>query len=190
MYYSKSTNGFYSTQIHGSNMPADVVKITKAEHTALLAAQSQGKLITSDASGRPIAIDPPPAGVAEMWERIKSKRSAVEQGGVKVGTKWYHSDADSRIKYLGLVRMAEQALTSGASPTTVLQYGGVNIQWKTMDGSSINMNVQKAQDVYAAVIGLDFVAFATAESHRVAMETNPDPSLYDFSQGWPVSFGG
>ncbi len=59
IYFAKSTGGFYTTQIHGSSIPDDAVEITNAEHSALLAAQSQGKRITSDASGRPIAIDPP-----------------------------------------------------------------------------------------------------------------------------------
>lgn len=41
-------------------IPVDAVEITEAEHAALLEAQSQGKRIEADASGRPVAVDPPP----------------------------------------------------------------------------------------------------------------------------------
>lgn len=51
MFYSKSTGGFYTAEIHGINIPADAVAITPADHAALLAAQSAGKIITGDAAG-------------------------------------------------------------------------------------------------------------------------------------------
>lgn len=60
MYYSKSTGGFYSSEIHGDSIPADAVEITKDKHQALLGGQSQGKRIAADADGLPILIDPPP----------------------------------------------------------------------------------------------------------------------------------
>lgn len=60
MFYAKSTGGFYDTAIHGDNIPADAVEITKEEHLALIDGQSHGKLIQADASGRPILVDPPP----------------------------------------------------------------------------------------------------------------------------------
>lgn len=58
MFYSKSTGGFYSREIHGANMPADVVEITSEQHSALIEGQSNGKVITSDENGFPILIDP------------------------------------------------------------------------------------------------------------------------------------
>jgi hypothetical protein len=39
------------------NIPADAVEITDAEHMALINAQSAGKCIQADASGRPVALD-------------------------------------------------------------------------------------------------------------------------------------
>jgi len=59
MFYSNTTGGFYDRNIHGNNIPADAVEITSAVHAALLTAQTQGKRITADENGRPIAIDPP-----------------------------------------------------------------------------------------------------------------------------------
>lgn len=60
MFYSKSTGGFYTRDIHGNNIPGDAVEITEAEHAALIEGQSMGKVIVADESGRPILQDPPP----------------------------------------------------------------------------------------------------------------------------------
>lgn len=60
MFYSATTGGFYTPEIHGDNIPSDAVEITEAEHAALLEGQSQGKLIGADENGRPILQDPPP----------------------------------------------------------------------------------------------------------------------------------
>jgi len=59
MFYSKSTNGFYSSEIHGDNIPADAVEITDAEHAWLLEGQSAGKLIKADEKGFPFLADQP-----------------------------------------------------------------------------------------------------------------------------------
>lgn len=187
MFFAKSTCGFYSHEIHGETIPADAVEISAADHAALLEAQSHGQRIEADASGKPVAVDPPPPTAAEVWNRIKAQRDSALLGGVKVGAKWYHTDDASRIKYLALLKMAEQALAAGASGATVLQYGGVDIQWKTLDNTFAAMTVQLAQEVFAAVAGLDFTAFAVAEQHRMAMEAAADPAAYDFTTGWPAS---
>lgn len=59
MYYSPSTNGFYTPEIHGDNIPADAVEITREHYDALLAGQSNGQRIVADADGYPILQDPP-----------------------------------------------------------------------------------------------------------------------------------
>ena len=56
--YSAATSGFYTSAIHGSNIPADAVEITDEQHAALLVGQSQGKLIVADENGYPILQDP------------------------------------------------------------------------------------------------------------------------------------
>ena len=60
MLYSEETNGFYSREIHGDNIPADAVEITTEQHHELIDGQSHGKLIQADANGRPVLVDPPP----------------------------------------------------------------------------------------------------------------------------------
>lgn len=58
MFYSKSTGGFYSTEIHSDSIPKDSVEISDNEHVELLQGQSLGKLITADAEGRPVLSAP------------------------------------------------------------------------------------------------------------------------------------
>ncbi len=76
MYYSKSSAGFFSPDLHGSNVPPDAVEITPAQHTALLAAQAAGKRIVPDANGYPVAQDPPPPP-APTAEQIRADRVAA-----------------------------------------------------------------------------------------------------------------
>lgn len=61
IYFSKTTNGFYTTEIHGSKMPVDVVEITEDQHQSLLAGQTAGKRISGDTNGNPVlvAVDGP-----------------------------------------------------------------------------------------------------------------------------------
>ena len=113
---------------------------------------------------------------AAKWDANKAERDRrTENGGYKVGTKWFHSDQKSRSQQLGLVLL-------GASIPA-------NLQWKTMDGSFVTMTQQLAGQVLAAAAASDQAIFAAAEEHRQAMEASADPAAYDFSTGWPKVFG-
>lgn len=176
MFYSKSTGGFYDTAIHGDNIPEDAVEISTEEHSALINGQSQGKRIVADENGFPMLVDPPKLTAADIWEKIKAERDRrTEQGGYKVGTKWFHSDQKSRSQQLGLVLL-------GASISA-------NLQWKTMDGSFVTMTQTLAQQILGAAAASDQAIFAAAEAHKAAMEASADPAAYDFSTGWPKVFG-
>lgn len=176
MYYSANTGGFYDAAIHGKNIPADAVEISADEHAALLAAQSSGKVIQADKDGKPVAVDPPKPTSEQVLERIKSERdSRTENGGYKVGTKWFHSDQKSRSQQLGLVLL-------GANIPA-------NLQWKTMDGSFVAMTATLAQQILGAGAASDQAIFAAAETHKAALEACNDPSAYDFSGGWPKIYG-
>lgn len=110
------------------------------------------------------------------WDAIKAERDRrTENGGYKVGTKWFHSDQKSRSQQLGLVLL-------GASIPA-------GLQWKTMDGTFVTMTQQLAGQVLAAAAASDQAIFAAAEAHRQAMEASQDPASYDFSTGWPKVFG-
>lgn len=59
MFYSKSTGGFYSREIHGDNIHSDAIEITTEQHSELIEGQSQGKRIVADENGFPVLADPP-----------------------------------------------------------------------------------------------------------------------------------
>ena len=60
IYFSPSAAGFFRSDIHGDQMPEDVVPVTKEDYAALLAGQSSGKIIKPGASGHPVLVDPTP----------------------------------------------------------------------------------------------------------------------------------
>jgi hypothetical protein len=59
MFYSKLTNGFYTPEIHGENIPGDAVEVTDAQYQALFEGQGAGKQIQGDENGHPILVDAP-----------------------------------------------------------------------------------------------------------------------------------
>jgi len=193
MFYSKTTGGFYAREIHGDNIPTDAVEITDAEHASLIAGQSQGKRIVAGSNGFPVLADPPAPTAGEIWERIKAERDRRKAGGFKVNVggadKWFHSDADSRIQHLGLKDKARDLLAAGGAMVDKITILGQPVKWKTMDGSFVEVTAQVSFDIVAAAGDLDAQLFVAAETHRAAMEASPDPSLYDFSAGWPATFG-
>lgn len=111
-----------------------------------------------------------------MWERIKSHRDAAKASGVRVGDHWYHSDADSRIQQMGLVMMGA-ALPAG-------------LVWKTLSGAFVVMTPALALQIFQATAARDAVVFGVAEAHRAALAAAPDPTVYDWSTGWPESYVG
>lgn len=84
MFYSKTTGGFYSTEIHGDNIPADAVEISAAEHQALIDGQSNGKRIVADDQGCPYLADPAPLSDAEL-----QVQKNAEARDYLASTDWY-----------------------------------------------------------------------------------------------------
>lgn len=76
MFYSKTTGGFYATEIHGDNIPSDSVEITAELHAALLEGQAAGKRIVPDENGYPILADPPSPSEDEKFARKTSEELA------------------------------------------------------------------------------------------------------------------
>lgn len=88
MFYSKTTRGFYSADIHGDAIPADAVEITDEFHAQLLADQAQGATIQADADGQPVAVFPPPptldqlkaAKLAQLVTQAQAQADALTAG--------------------------------------------------------------------------------------------------------------
>ena len=118
-----------------------------------------------------IALD---ADRLAMTAAIKAERDRRKFNGVLVSGKWFHTDADSRSQWLGLVIM-------GASVPAVA--------WTTRDGTEIALTQSLVGAVFSATATLDMTAFAVAKSHIAAMLVSDNPAAYDFSAGWPATFG-
>lgn len=192
MRFAKSTGNFYPEGIQYTELPTDIIDVPKDDYEIAMARNSGETLDV--VNGRVVVVPKPAPTAAEIkaaqWDAIKAKRDAIKAGGVKVGTKWYHTDTESRIQHLGLLEKARAARAAGGGDTTRLQALGKDIQWKTMEGSFIYLTVKHAEDIFAAVTDLDAATFAAAETHRAAMEASADPATYDFSAGWPAIFAG
>jgi Domain of unknown function (DUF4376) len=117
-----------------------------------------------------------PSAKSQAWERIKTERDRrIQNGGYKVGTKWYHSDTFSRTQQMGLVML-------GANIPA-------NTPWKTMDGSFVVMTQTLAGQIFGTAAASDIAIFTAAETHKAAMEASADPAAYDCSGGWPAIYG-
>lgn len=57
MFYSKSTNGFYTYDVNGEDTPGDAVAITTETYQALMEGQSRGMVIAPDESGLPVLVE-------------------------------------------------------------------------------------------------------------------------------------
>lgn len=128
-----------------------------------------------------------------VWQAIKVERNRRKTRGFKVNVdgvnKWFHSDSDSRIQHLGLKDRARDMLATGAVMTDKITVQGLDMEWKTMDGSFVDVSVQVAFDIVSAVGDFDAQLFAVAERHKALMKDSVDPGSYDYSGGWPLSFG-
>ena len=111
-----------------------------------------------------------------VWKKIQNERTRRQQGGVYAASidRWFHSDADSRVQFIGLLLMGAN-LPSG-------------IMWKTMSGAFVEMTIPLAQEIFNSIAALDLTAFHAAEIHKAAMYACQDPETYDFSAGWPVIY--
>lgn len=81
IFYSKEKGGFYNPAINGF-LPPDAVVVSAEEYTALLTAQSTGKVIQANEAGFPIAVDPPPQPpVVPTFVTMRQARLALLQAG-------------------------------------------------------------------------------------------------------------
>lgn len=192
MKFSKSTGCFYPDDIEYAAVPSDLIEVPQEDFDAAMA-RSPGDTLDV-VNGRVVVVPKPAPAAAEVkaskWEAIKAERDRRKAGGFKVGTLWFHSDADSRIQHLGLKDKARDLIAAGGVMTDNLTILGQSVLWKTMDGSFAQVTAQLAFDIVTAAGDLDARLFAAAETHRAAMEAAADPAAYDFSGGWPETFGG
>jgi hypothetical protein len=113
--------------------------------------------------------------VAARYNDAKQIRDSVtSDGGCLVSGKWFHTDSYSKLQQLTLV-------TLGASIPA-------GIQWKTMDGSFIEVTPALLQELFAAQTSRELAIFNHCESLLAAMEASDTPELVDIQAGWPAVY--
>lgn len=115
------------------------------------------------------------------WVEIKVERDRRKVNGVNVGAYWFHTDDRSCIQYGILDRKAARF---NLPDTFVL-----HPKWKTMSGVKTPMTVGLLRQVLDAGIVLESELHDMAEQHKAAVQISADPADYDFSAGWPKTFG-
>lgn len=113
----------------------------------------------------------------EVWEKIKHRRSQAMESGVYHPQlkKWFHTDAEAQRNYAILGHAINSAYYSPK-------------QWKTMDGTFIEMNKQVFSDVIALALKKADDDYRNAEIHKAKLMQSNDPLAYDFSTGWTAGY--
>ncbi len=145
MFYSASSSGFYSREIHGDNIPVDAVEITDVEHQALLNGQSAGQRIVADSNGYPMLADPPPPTPEQVRATavadIERRRDDALRAGVDVAGTRYHSDDTFLTELLGML-LGYQAGVYAPADTQAI---------RTMDNTVVQLNAQQITALASAV---------------------------------------
>lgn len=212
MFYSTSTGGFYSEDIHGARflefvapdpvsgetldrwsepnpncmIPADAIEITEEQYRELFEGQSQGKRIVADENGFPLLADPPLPTAEDIWQHIKAKRDQLQEAGCPVAGYWFHNDLKSRTQWERMVNRA-----AGMAEPDRYQIGGVPVDWKTMTGDKVPLTAGLIRQVAEAFELREALIFAAAERHNAALHslaTGAEIAAYDHSVGWPQSY--
>ena len=123
MFYSGSTRGFYSAELHGGAIPADAVPVSAEDHAALFEAQSQGAQIVPGPGGAPTLLWPTPPTEAELlaaW-RAATKVSAFQAKGALLNRGLLDDATAAATAAGGLTLLAWQTATEYArlSPAIV-----------------------------------------------------------------------
>lgn len=188
--------GFYDYDTD-SIVPEGAIEISQEQHVELLNALNTGCLVLDDLTVTPRRPSPEydwdgnrwtvnnvrademrAEQQSEMWARIKQKRYDNTHSGCYLPSvkKWFHTDDNSRVQYVGLQAMAH----NGVLPE--------KLNWKTMDNSFVLMSQALLSELLSAMMQHEIADFATAEQHRVMMLKADNPSEYDYSMGWQPTF--
>jgi len=177
MYYSKSTGGFYTKEIHGKNIPTDAVEISTEERVALGVSESSGMRITADEKGYPIAIEPPLPihSKTSLLAKVATKRWEVETGGIQIGNTAIATDRESQAQLISAYTLLKSGLIA-------------DTQWKSDDGSFTLATLTDLEPVAQAVGAHVRACFAAEKAHAEsidAVQTQAELDAYDINTGWP-----
>ncbi len=132
---------------------------------------------------QPVTQESVDAAKVAAWESIKAERDRRRTSGIKSGAYWFRSDDRAVGEYNSIINLAAK---SGLPDSYVIRP-----KWRTLgDGVTVDMTAGLAGQIlmsgFQSLAAIDDAATA----HRAAMLASADPAVYDFSSGWPATFGG
>lgn len=77
IFYSPSTGGFFSADLHGDTIPADAIAISKARHVQLLQGQANGQAIVASDDGTPVLCDYPAPTTDQLLTALRAQRDQL-----------------------------------------------------------------------------------------------------------------
>lgn len=184
MKYSKSTGGFYDTAIHGNNIPADAVEITREDHAELLAGQSDGRLIQADTKGRPVLVDLPPPTLAEAQA---SARAAIDAEAGTARARYITVAPGQEATYLMKEAHARAYKAANYPAAAVADYPMVEAEARAMSGGASSAEqIQASADGIVAQADAWITKAAQIEQARIAgkraVTVAPDVELVEVAR--------
>ncbi|WP_447745129.1 DUF4376 domain-containing protein [Pseudomonas nicosulfuronedens] len=117
-FYSAQTEGWYRSEIHGADIPADAVAVSEELYTELCAGVSADKMLAPGSDGYPVLLDRPAPAAQAL---IAARRYQAEIAGILVNGMQLDTGRDS------------QALVTGAALAALID-SAYTCQWKTAEG--------------------------------------------------------
>lgn len=111
--------------------------------------------------------------IAEMWEKIKQKRSQEIHSGVYLSSadKWFQTDESSMIKYSQIGNNISLGIYEP-------------IEWKTTDNSFITLTVDIFKELQSLISENMQKQYKVSEIHKINMINSQNPLDYDFINNW------
>lgn len=148
----------------------------KVETGSSFIIDNTAKSVQRDHTYRDLNAEELTAKKNSICDLVKAHRDNLNlTGGCKVGTKWYHSDAYSKMQQLALK-------VEGIVGTK---------NWKTMDGSFVALDQAGIEAVVSAQVFRDEQVFTVGEVHQANIQACADGAAlqaYDYLTGWPETF--
>lgn len=160
--YSKTTRGFYDSEIHRVNVPDDAVEISKSDHANLLAAQAVGKVIQPDAAGYPMAIDPPQPSLGQQIA------SALADTYADVDAIYAAAIGGRAPEYEQAEQAAIAFQAAGYTGTASPYVAGYAVTAGITDRQSADLIIGRANGLRAAVLAMRSTRFTAQSSMRAA----------------------
>lgn len=123
---------------------------------------------------------------AVIRTRIKTEKKLREDGGLRMDTFWYPSDAEWRFTYLDWKDEARDQLAAGAVKTDTLLIDDLPATIDRLDGINQTLTIGNIFTLVDKCRRLNRKLEVAMKAHIDAIKTAPDPAVYDYKTTlWP-----